>query len=257
MANKNAKTKIIVLGDTHTGSNTGLTPRDYWSGGPKWVNRQKEDWEWFVDEIKTNGPFDGAIWMGDIVDKGVRNSAEIIMNADQMQDAVIHIVERVNASQNYFVYGTPVHTETKEGLQIERAIAKRLNAVIKGQLFIDICGYECDIRHATASGSGVKTTRGTPMAKEREANEKWYLEGEQILAKIYLRGHNHWMYRSGEPNRWEGFNVPALQRPSTRFGRKLSNIVHYGFGILTFDGKEWPTWKVIEKPKKAQEVLKF
>lgn len=80
------------------------------------------------------------------------------------------------------------------------------------------------------------------------------MEGVQPKADFIIRGHTHKMYTIGEPNRWMGIALPALQG-YTAYGSRLSNVVHRGWGTLDFKKKGWPIWTVLETPRKRERVL--
>jgi len=262
MKNKNAL-KLGIFSDLHTGHRAGLTPPEYQSGERKHVLRQSEKWEWFVAKVKEAGPFDICIWLGDLVDGlGVRNHSEtIIGDLNRQILASKDCVDAVGCKNNLFVYGTCVHVSTKDGLEIEKEVAQLVNGIenpkIFGQVWFDFGGYTIDCRHAPAGKSMVPHTRGNPIQRERMSNEQWFLDGSQELSGIYLRGHLHYCFTAGSPGRWQGYIVPALQSPDTKYGRILSNVVNCGFSTLETADGSWPTFKFYEAPKCRNKILKF
>jgi len=256
--------RIAILGDAHVGHRVGLHPPEYQSGNRKQMNRLVSRWNWFENKINELKPFDLAIWMGDMCDGLGKDTSECILpDLNRQIRGAIKIVETVGARTNYFVYGTPFHVRTKDGLELETEVAKHFvnpngkPAQIHGQIWVKIDDYILDCRHAPASKSSIPTSKGLPIAKERESNLRWHLEGVQPLATHYFRGHVHYLYEAGEPNRWQGFAVPALQDFGTKYGRQLSNVVHLGFGCLDITEGEWPTWTIHEAPRKKARLLKL
>jgi hypothetical protein len=245
--------KIIFISDPHTGHVSGLTPPDYQAGSREQVREQNKKWEWFCEKLLEKGPFDAMISMGDIVDgQGVKDSSETILDPNKQISAAIDIVNLIEAPVNWFVFGTRVHTTTGDGLELDYEVARAINGSddpkIKGQIWLQIDDYVLDCRHAPAGRSGVPHTKGNPLMRERMSNEQWYLEGRQVLANHYFRGHCHYQYNVGVPNKWSAYAVPALQSPDTKHGRVLSQVVHCGFGILTIEEGEWPKWEIINEP---------
>ena len=252
--------KVIITADTHIGHRAGLTPKQYWAGGREWVRKQAAKWDWFLSEIKKH-KFDCHINLGDIIDGlGVKDSSETIMSGNDQILAACEVIEMIEAPDNWFVHGTRVHTTTKDGIELDLEVAKQINGKedpkIDGQIWLEYGKWILDCRHAPAGKSMVPHTRANPIVRERLINVAWHAEGVQTLANHYFRAHNHFMFNAGEPNRWSGYAVPALQSPDTKYGRILSNIVHCGFGILTIpDNGDWPIWKVIEAPKEKARVF--
>jgi hypothetical protein len=250
--------RVVVLADPHCGHRVGLTPPKYQSGNREQMNRLSERWKWFKSTINKLKPFGCAVWLGDLCDGLGKDTSECILpDLNRQIRGAIEIVETVGAKTNFFVYGTAFHVRTKDGLELETEVAKHFNAEIHGQIQVKVDDYILDCRHSAGSKSGIKTSRGLPIAKERESNIAWWMEGCQELATHYFRAHVHYLYEAGEPNRWQGYAVPALQDHGTKYGRVLSNTVHMGFGVLTIKDGEWPIWKIHEAPRKKMVPFKL
>jgi hypothetical protein len=254
--------RVLITADWHTGHRAGLTPPKYYSGGREWVNYQSQKWEWFKDEISKH-KWDCHVNMGDIIDgPGVKDSSETIMDLNSEISAAIEIVETISAPVNWFVYGTRVHTVSKDGIELDLEVAKYINGKddpqIAGQLWLEYDKWILDCRHAPSSRSGVPLTRANPLIKERLSNVAWHAEGVQPLATHYFRAHQHYMFDCGEPGRWSAYSCPALQSAATKYGRILSNVVHCGIGYLEIpDNGDWPIWKVKEAPKEIYTTSKL
>jgi hypothetical protein len=263
--------RIGVFSDFHVGHKVGLTPPEFFAGKRSWVTKQAARWHWFKNAVREQAPFDCCLLLGDLVDgQGVKNHSEcIITDLNNQIDAAVQIIQTIGCDTNYAVFGTPVHVQDKSGLELEMEVAKRVGCKIHGQIWIDIestgpgchalksggVGYTLDIRHHPAGNSQVYPAN--PLVKEREANVKWHDEGMQVLANIYFRGHCHRLYDVGQPNRWSAHSVPALQGVGTKYGRRLSNIVHEGFGVLDIIEGMWPIWTVYEAPKWTETPFKL
>ena len=241
--------RIGIFSDFHTGHRVGLTPPEYYAGKREWVTKQAAKWEWFKEEVKKQGPYDACIFLGDLVDGlGVKQSSEcIIADLNNQISGAVQIIKEIGCDTNFMVYGTPVHVQERSGLELEKEIANQVGCEIHGQIWIEIEGYTLDCRHHPAGNSQVYPAN--PLVKERESNVKWHDEGRQPLANLYFRGHCHRLYDVGQPNRWSAHAVPALQGIGTKYGRRLSNIVHEGFGVLDILPDMWPIWTVHEAPK--------
>jgi len=246
--------RIGVFADFHCGHKNGLTPPDFWGGGKKIKNNLSERWMWFVRSLKDEGPFDAAIVLGDMVDgPGVKNGAETIINLNQQAAAAAEIIKTIGAKKNFLVYGTPVHTITGGGFEIEKAVADILGVEIHGQIWINVDGFILDCRHHPAGSSQVYP--GNPLQKERESNVRWAEENVQPKAHIILRGHVHKSFQIGEPGVWQGIACPALQDFGCVYGRRLSNVVHLGWGTLDTQKGVWPVWKTYMAPRNQEAVL--
>jgi len=254
--------RVLILSDLHCGHRSGLTPPRYQGGEPKYVRSQDEKWRWFEEALIEAAPWNKVVWVGDLVDGlGVKNSSEIILaDLNQQINCAVDIIETVGCPKNLFLYGTMTHTATKDGLEIERIIAQQINGkenpMIYSQAWFKLGKHVIDARHAPACGSGVPHTRANPIMRERMANEQWHMKGYQPLADIYLRGHLHYKFMAGSPGTWQGWNLPALQTPKTKYGRRLSNTVDVGISILEENDK-WPIYEIYEAPIRQEEVLNW
>jgi len=255
--------KTVVIADTHCGHVGGLNAPDFISGDREQVFEQSEMWEWFGHSIKINGPYDCAVWMGDLIDGvGVKDPSETKLNLNDQKSCAREIVRNVDAPVNWFLYGTDVHTGTgNKGYEIEKDIAELTNSEdqphIYSHLQAKVDDFVLDFRHQPASNSHVETSMSNPLIREHLVNKQWFMEGRQQLATHIFRAHTHKMVSVGIPNRWVAHGCPALQR-KTKYGtRRLSNVVHCGYGVLTFQKEGWPAWEIHEPPKPSPRVFKL
>ena len=246
--------RIGVFADFHCGHKNGLTPPDYWGGGKKIKNNLAERWMWFVRSLKDEGPFDAAVILGDLVDgPGVKSGNETILNLNQQVDAAVEIIKTISAKKNFITYGTPIHVMTGDGYEMEKSVADKVDCSIHGQIWLEVEGFVLDCRHHPAGNSQVYP--GNPLQKERESNLRWSLEGVQPKADLILRAHTHKSFTVGEPDVWQAIAVPALQDFGCVYGRRLSNVVHLGWGTLDTQKGVWPVWKTYMAPRNQEAVL--
>jgi hypothetical protein len=253
--------RTIILSDLHCGHYAGLHTPKFQRGGGGQIAAQDKKWKWFESALVEASPFDKAVWVGDLVDGGgVKNSSERVLNLNEQIDCARDIIKTVGCKKNLFVYGTMVHTSTRDGLELEDEIAKRTNGedepLIFSQAWFKIGKHIVDVRHAPACSSAVPNTRANPILRERMANEQWSMKGLQPLADLYLRGHLHYKFTAGSPGTWQGWNLAALQTPNTKFGRRLSNTVDVGFSLIEANDK-WPIYEIYEAPICREEVLNW
>ena len=85
-------TRVVFFGDSHCGSNVGLTPPHYqyqYILNPKteelrtqnkWARLQKECWDWYVDKVNILKPIDLLLNMGDNIDGDGKRSGGTELN---------------------------------------------------------------------------------------------------------------------------------------------------------------------------------
>lgn len=244
--------RLFVGSDVHAGHFAGLTP-------PAWHypldgargdigQMQRELWEFFSTEVDKLRPFDGAAWVGDLIDgDGHKSGGTELITTDRNEQVKIacDVVSFVNADYNRFVYGTGYHTGNKE--DYEGGIAAFFNAQISDQAWIrPLKSLTIHLKHHIGS-TGVVHGKGTPILKEMNWNQVWAEMKAQPKADIYFRGHTHryiGVDDYGPDNRPRmGFCLPALQAAATKFGgRRCSGIVHFGFMHIDIYPDRKPEW---------------
>ena len=77
---KHNPARVVFFGDSHCGSNVGLTPPAYqykYISNPKteelrtqnkWAKLQKECWGWYINKLSMLKPIDHLLVMGDLID---------------------------------------------------------------------------------------------------------------------------------------------------------------------------------------------
>lgn len=242
---------ILVVSDPHCGHWAGLSDDDHLLPEQTATGRMQRELRSIVDagleDLTPPGGFDWAVNLGDCIDgKGERSEGVEQVEPDRMKQAemCIRLLETIPTPGWSLVYGTPYHTGVGE--DFERVVADGLpNATIHGISFLPVEGIIINLRHHIASSS-VPYGGMTPLAKERFALAQWSHEQGWPNPDIILRGHVHEMQTAGEAcgqdtasGRWEARTLPALQAASTKYGRRLSKVVHFGLGRLDVDGTDW------------------
>lgn len=230
--------RLFVGSDTHDGHFAGLTP-------PQWHypldgaraeigGLQRELWGWFAEQAAALKPFDGALFVGDLIDgTGAASGGTELITTDRNEqvEMACEVVRHVGARYNRFVYGTAYHTGKEE--DFEAIIAQRFDAKITDQAWVKINGITFHLKHHVG-GTSIPHGKGTAIMKDMLWNLLWAEMEAQPKAQIFLRGHTHRYIGiddvgpNGSPRM--GFCLPALQAAQTKFGaRRCSGIVHFGF----------------------------
>lgn len=246
--------RILLVSDLHCGHWAGLTDDDHLAPeGTKIGAMQRElraVFEAGLRELTPPGGFDWAFCLGDCIDgKGDRSEGVEQIEADRMKQAgmAVRLLENIPTQGWTMVYGTPYHSG--QGEDFENAVCDALpHATIHGMAFQPVEGIIVNLRHHITS-SCIPYGGMTPMARERFIFSQWAHEQGWPSADILLRGHVHECQSAGEicgrdtaSGRWEVRTLPALQAASTKYGRKLSKVVHFGLGRLDVFGMEW-AWR--------------
>ena len=242
---------IVALGDLHCGHVAGLTPPGSWTGDDRPTLRKLESlmYEKYRGWVEKYKRPEWLFVMGDCTDgKGLRSGGCELLVADLEDQAAmaVKLLRMWEAENIVMVYGTPYHTSSGSGEDIENYIARELGAEIKSHAQVKIDGLVFDLKHKI-SGSGIPHGKHTSLAKARMHNVDWYLDGEQqALADVFLRGHTHaYVEDQGDfGGHWRGIILPALQAPHTKYGgRQCEGKVAFGLHYMNINGGEFLEWK--------------
>lgn len=233
------KKRIVVIGDSHCGHESGLTP-------PKWQNadHQAEIWDWFVTTTKALKP-DVLFVLGDMIDgKGKRSGGTELITTDRLVqvEMATEVISVVGCPEITMVFGTPYHTGDEE--DYETLIAKAVGAYIVGHAFPICNGIQFDLKHKIG-GSTIPHGRSTPLQKALLWNKMWHDHNkEQPNADIIIRGHVHYHEYTGN-SQGLAMTCPALQGWGSKFGvRQCEGIVDTG--LLWFDIRPGETLDTLE-----------
>lgn len=237
--------RVIICNDPHCGHLVGLTPPDYritTPGFEKFNTVQGALWDAFATGVKKHGPFDIAIFAGDLVDgKGRRSGGteNFVQDMKIQADMASVMVSTIGANQNYAVYGTPYHVADGEGLDWEDMV-EGIDK-IESHGFYDINGTILDVKHKVGSSS-TPYGRHTAVAKEDVWNLLWSEADGAPRSDIIVRAHVHYYTFCGRFGKLQ-MTLPALQGKGSKFGaRQCSGLVDFGFVVMEFDAKGGYTW---------------
>lgn len=260
---------ILLLSDLHCGHWAGLTDDDHMLPEHTKIGQMQRETRAIYEAgilamLPPSGRFDWCYHLGDAIDgKGLKSEGVEQIEADRTEQAnmAVRLMGQIPTRGWSMVYGTPYHVG--QGEDFERAIAAGLdNATIHGFSFQSVEGVVVNLRHHIASSS-VMYGGMTPLAKERFALAQWSHEQGWPNPDIILRGHVHEMQQAGEAcgndtasGRWEARTLPALQAASTKYGRRLSKVIHFGLGRLDIDGTDWSWhWHIREVTTARPHIL--
>ena len=112
--------RVLLWGDSHCGSNVGLTPPAYqtkFTPDPKteehrtlnkWAQLQEESWNWYIDRLNMLKPIDKLFVLGDAIDgTGHRSGGTELIFVDRKIQVrmAIEALEAVEAKDMMMVYG--------------------------------------------------------------------------------------------------------------------------------------------------------
>ncbi|MCP4643090.1 MAG: hypothetical protein GY851_21770 [bacterium] len=235
--------RIAVIGDTHCGALTGLTPptwqvrenRKSHTKRNKWAVLQTEIWDNFTRILDSIAPIDIMFHMGDCIDgKGTKSGGteQITGDMEEQSDMAVAVCDEVrrhgrdDAFKAIGVYGTGYHvgaSEDWENIVAERAGWDKIGA----HEWPNVDGFVFDLKHKIGSSS-IPHGRHTAIAKDRLWGELWAAEDLTDRAQCYIRGHVHYHQYCGGPD-WLALTNPPLQAMGSKFGsRECSGIVHWG-----------------------------
>lgn len=257
--------RVVLMGDLHCGHGAGLTP-------PAWMVRKKkspklfslecEMWEKYMELVEKYSPVDLVIVNGDLIDgKGNRSGGTELIESDLLKQAEM-ATEALSPWQTdgyLFTYGTPYHTATDSGEDIEKIVADNLEGSIKSHLFIDVDGFIIDCKHKISS-SQIPWGKHTAVSRTRIQNILWNeMDESQPKAKLFVRSHVHYFNFCGGTN-WLGMTLPALQGPSTKYGaRQCEAPVDWGIVVLEIEDGKLQSWQpeIITLSQTRQELIQI
>lgn len=208
---------------------------------------QKAQGEWVEARVKEHGPFDVAVYPGDMVTgKGSRKGGvEVILpDLNDQVDAAVDVVQMIGAPVNRFYYGTAYHV-SPHGEDLEALIAKECGAPApKDHGFLEVNGVTFHVKHHVGSSSREHTAFTAPAGEAVTA----LLEAERGLypkADVIIRGHRHKVCYCGRPGWWLAIVGPSLCGSSAYGARRCSGETDLGFLVFDIDTGGNYTWQAV------------
>lgn len=233
--------RVVVISDTHCGHQYGLTPPKWWDDADTPQGKiQRAMWTWFESRVSECGPYDSAIYNGDLIDgKGQSSGGTELITSDRKKqcDMAREVIELVDAHKNHIIYGTPYHTGKEEDW--EAVLADSVDADISNHEWYEYCGVVLDCKHKV-SGSIIPHGRYTGPARDALWNTLWAEKQLQPKSDIIIRSHVHYHVFLGDGSRLV-MTTPCLQAKSKYGAKNFSGTITLGFVIIEINngGYEW------------------
>ena len=229
-----SKIRVLAMGDTHCGSDVGLTPPEWDKGSradPEAYARRRAMWDWF--EATRPRRVDVLLFNGDAIEgKGQASGASELLYADwdDQVNMSVDILKMFRAKKIVMSYGTAYHVGKDK--DFEDDIAGRLGAIISSLPQVQIGATTFDMRHHLGRSSILKG-RLTAVLGEVDVAREWARRGEYPLAQVLIRSHVHY-FGAAVVRDMVALTLPSLQAYGTKYGsRRVSGTVDVGF--VTFD----------------------
>ena len=255
--------RVVLMGDPHCGHYTGLTPPNWMiakARSPKARAVEEETWKRYRDLAKEFNPVDVVVCNGDLIEgKGVRSGGTELLEADMNKQAemCVEVLDQWKTKKYFLTYGTPYHTTSGSGEDMEKLVAQKMDCPISGHMFVEVDGVVFDCKHKVLA-SQIPWMRHAAVSRERSQNLFWNeMEESQPKADIVVRSHVHYFGYCGGFN-WMGVTLPGLQGP-TKFGaRQCSGTIHWGLVVVDVEKGRVVGWepRVVALKEMKVEVLK-
>jgi len=238
--------RLFVGSDFHSGHLVGLTPPDYqipWNTAirGKYGIAQRELWNFFLEKVTAGGPYDGGLFVGDLIEgSGTRSGGSELITTDRVEQCgiattCIKAIPFKEGAKKYIQRGTPYHVGVCE--EYEDIIAKDIKAdKIENHGYYSCEGAVISAKHHIGSAYS-PLSDGTPLLREYAWAQKWALDYGFPLPTVIIRAHVH-NFTIVQKLNCLMFTLPALQGLGSKFGSKLcSRVVDFGFCELIIDGE--------------------
>lgn len=246
----NAEMNIFIGSDLHCGHDVGLTPPEYNRTPPERGSAKEHKdyafrvagWEWFAKEVAEAGPFDEAIWNGDLVDgtgdKSGGSEDDDIPFQVEMAAAVINFV---GSPVNHVNRGTPYHTGSSKLTWEDMVFGLIKQGRIGAEGHYNFNGLAVVAKHKIGNSTS-PISKYTALSGAIIKQMLWAETGQQPLARLIIRSHIHRCVEVSDPaiNK-AAWVTPALQGLGSVYGAQVDGLpVHFGFLVLKVrDAQHW------------------
>jgi len=245
---------IAVIGDTHIGSSTALSPLQFTIHNRAtleeqitYANRLQEwlydcwidywDYVYHLCGKGKKGKRLIVIHLGDVIDGNHHGSNQLIQEVEDQVQIALDLLEPIRNKSHKFIgiLGTmPFHAGQDHATELE--IYKKLDAdYIEQAVTINIDGILIDLAHHGKSGTRPWTTSAVSEGAEVMLD---YAQQGQPLPNFILRGHTHKFDDSGAKfQHTRVIQCPSWQLKTAYGWRVSSNTVRSDIGgIIIYDG---------------------
>lgn len=246
----NAEMNIFIGSDLHCGHDVGLTSPEFnWTPPDRASPKEHKDykfrvagWEWFAKQIAEAGPFDEAIWNGDIVDgSGEKSGGSEDQDIPFQVEMAVNIIQFVNAPKNHINRGTPYHTGKTKLTWEDMVCGMVKDCRIGAEGHYNFNGLSVTAKHKIGNSSS-PISRYTALSGAIIKQMLWAELGQQPRANLVVRSHIHRCSEISDPaaNR-AAWVTPALQGLGSVFGEQTDGLpVNFGFLVLKVrDAQHW------------------
>jgi len=245
------RTRIIVIGDIHTGSIFGLQhpssiPDDKKNDFSEWIFKS---WEDFC--LKYNNP-DYLLLIGDLADGSQAKNLGVDAITTDTDEQVRMVKELLmmligDKTKIYGINGSGYHGGLGQGTCIDRRATESVNGEFKGNVFeFDIANEKIQISHG---GTGSMVNPSTYIQREIKLSKEDAQKRKEKGATILIRGHQHRFYTIQDDAGILGILNGCWQR-RTPFMERMSVNVTPSFGATIIDIEDG-----IVKPYRADYFL--
>jgi len=242
--------KILFLSDFHCGNIAGIAPPGYRCDAVRSI--QEIFYDWFIKNLRANGPYDGLFVMGDMVDgegkKGTLDTFET--NISRQQEAAAAVIREAGVPPAYIwmVRGTPFHTNGV--LEYEDRVAELIGCDIKNVQKRTIEGWNVHGKHV-GGRSDIPYGQGTPLLKELDRLESEAFRESKEAPDVIERGHVHYDMQVRKHRR-QALNCPCLELPLDGANSRRYSSWEYdvGFHVGYFEEDRLPFIDPIIMPLK-------
>lgn len=244
---------IFAGADNHHGHDVGLTPPAFnWTPSEKAISLEHKNynfriagWNWWDHELTLCGPFDIALWNGDLIDgEGAKSGGKEDQEIPIQIGMAIEAIKRVGAKTNYIVRGTSYHVGIGKTTWEDMISAAVPGAEIGNEGHYNINGLIINAKHQIGNSTS-PVSQFTALSSARLQQLLWAESGQQEKANLLLRGHIHRCGSIAEPARnFAAWSMPALQGLGSVFGSRCITGLPVHFGFLVIRVKDKNNWGV-------------
>lgn len=256
--------KVLVIGDLHCGSMSGLTHPDWMTGkgiDSDFAKLQREMWDNYLEMIDHFGKVDIVVVNGDVIDgKGTRSGGTELITTDLFKQAEMAIaaLSELKGTQYYFTYGTPYHTSSEGGEDFDKIVSDAFDSKIYDELDLQVEDVLFNIKHKVSTSTS-PYNRAQPVGKHRLWDALKSIRNNDEKASVFIRSHVHYFSFCGEA-KWTGFTLPALQANATKFGaRQCFGSTDWGMCLFNVDGEILTGWdcQMYELASNKKRIVKI